>query len=190
MGREGYSVVFGLRDGSNVKGGLPSGTRSTSVASAVDEAEVVLLAVPFGAVPEAVRAAGDLSGRVVIDATNPVARSPEGHLMVDESHGHRSGGERLQALAPGARVVKAFNTVGFDIMADPHIAGGRAVMQVAGDDAEARQVALSLAADLGFEPLDVGPLLRARELEHMAILWISLAFGGMGRNFAFGLLKR
>jgi hypothetical protein len=88
------------------------------------------------------------------------------------------------------RVVKVFNTTGANNMANPRYGDGGATMFYAGDDAGAKQIASTLAAALGFEPVDAGPLVRARELEHLAMLWISLAFGGMGREIAFRLVKR
>lgn len=186
----GYDVVFGVREDGDVKGGLPDGARALPVQQAARGAEVVVLAVPFAAVPDALASAAPLDGTIMIDATNPVGRDPSGRLVVDASHGHPSGGERVAALAPGARVVKTLNTVGYNIMAAPELNGARAVMPIAGDDAGANATARELVAALGFEPLDAGPLLRARELEHWAILWISLASGGMGREFAFALHRR
>ena len=133
--------------------------------------------------------AGDLSGKVLVDATNPVRRGAGG-MEVDEGPKGDSGAERVAAIANGARVVKAFNTTGFNNMANPVYGGEPTVMFVAGDDAAAKETVLRLAADLGFDPVDAGPLLRARELEHLALLWISLSIGGLGREFAFRLVWR
>ena len=96
----------------------------------------------------------------------------------------------MQAKAPRARVVKALNTTGFENMREPRYDGAPTAMFVAGDDAAARATARALAADLGFDAIDAGPLVRARQLEHLAVLWISLAMGGMGRDFAFRLVRR
>jgi hypothetical protein len=160
-----------------------------SVAHASREAHVVVLAVPYPAVPDVLAAAGPLGGKVVLDVTNPVGQTG-GQLVLGDTDGYGSGGERTAALAPDARVVKSLNTVGFEIMDDPRLGGRRAVMPLAGDDDAARAIVAELVEALGFEPLDVGPLLRARELEHQAILWIALAAGSRGRNWAFGLLER
>lgn len=186
----GHDVVFGTRTGGvPAEGGVPSGARAASIAHAGRGAEVVVLAVPYPAVPDVLAAVGPLAGKVVLDVTNPVGRSG-GQLVVGDTGGYGSGGERTAALAPGGRVVKSLNTVGWEIMADPLLGGRRAVMPLAGDDDGARATVAELVAALGFEPFDVGPLLRARELEHQAILWISLAAGGRGRDWAFGLLQR
>lgn len=186
----GHDVVFGLRSGSEVKGGMPEGARGAPVAEAAQAADVVVLAVPASAVHDALAEAGPLDGKVVVDATNAVARDARGNVVAGGAEAARSDAERLADAAPGARVVKAFNTVGYNIMADPVLDGRATVMPIAGDDAAAKHVVAELASALGFEPLDAGPLVRARELEHLAILWISLAFSGMGRDFAFGLLRR
>ena len=83
-----------------------------------------------------------------------------------------------------------FNTTGFGNMADPHYGALTTFMPYAGDDAAAKDVARQLAEELGFDAVDVGGLAKARELEHLAMLWIGLAMGGMGRDIAFALLRR
>ena len=93
--------------------------------------------------------------------------------------------------AAGARVVKIFNTTGFGNMANSNYTLGPVTMFYCGDDPGAKIVAAKLAADLGFDPVDAGPLTQARTLEPMAMLWIWLAvFGGMGTDFAFRLIRR
>jgi predicted dinucleotide-binding enzyme len=93
--------------------------------------------------------------------------------------------------ASGAKVVKAFNTVGANIMADPSFEGHKPVMFYCGDDDQAKQVVKQLISELVFEAVDAGPLKQARLLEPFAQLWISLAYAqGMGREFAFELLRR
>jgi 8-hydroxy-5-deazaflavin:NADPH oxidoreductase len=105
---------------------------------------------------------------------------------------HRdSAGETVARRAPGARVVKAFNTTGFNNMSDSGYPGGKLAMMVAGDDAEAKNVVLTLASDLGFDAIDAGPLSMSRYLEPMAMVWIKLAIAQkMGRDFGFAILRR
>jgi len=189
----GHEVRFGVRDPSRgaaaVKGGdaLPGGATVVTPVEAADGADVVVLATPWGAVPDAIRELGAaVEGAVLVDATNPLGPN----LALDVGPGGESGAERVQALAPRARVVKAFNTTGFNNMADPVYGGEPTVMFYAGDDAEAKSAARALVAALGFDPVDAGPLSRARELEHLAVLWISLAVGGLGRDIAFKLARR
>lgn len=196
----GHTVVFGVRQPERgadaVKGGgaLPAGASVTTQADSVRGADVLLLATPWAVVGTALRAAGAASGAldnmVVIDATNPIAAG----LRVDAGPNGESGAERVQALAPRARVVKAFNTTGWENMRDPSYPAGAATMFVASDDADAKTTVRTLASDLGFDPVDVGPLACARELEHVAVLWIKLAMGAgvppVGRDIAFQLMRR
>ena len=179
-----HEVTFGVRPGSSRD--LPPGARSAGVAEAVAGAEVVVLATPWPAVADALRSAGDLTGKVLLDATNPLGAG----MKLDVGPHGESGAERIAALAIGARVVKVFNTTGFGNMADPVYAGEPTVMFYAGDDAAAKKVAHQLAVDLGFDAIDAGGLERARQLEHLAALWIGLAYGGHGRDIAFRLVRR
>ena len=198
----GHEVVFAVRKpgegAAAVKGGdaaaggaLPPNASVATPPEAVRGARVVLLATPWGAVKDALAAAGADRGAlddvVLLDATNPLGAG----LSLDVGPNGESGAERVQALVPRARVVKVFNTTGFNNMADPSYGGAPTVMFYAGDDAAAKAIARDLAAALGFDAVDAGALRRARELEHLAALWISLAYaGGMGREIAFRLVRR
>jgi len=101
-----------------------------------------------------------------------------------------SGAEEIAGLAPGARVVKAFNTIGAELLAGPRFDMQSATMFICGGDAQAKSIVASLAQKLGFEVVDAGPLSSAGMLESLARLWVSLARGGLGRNIAFKLLRR
>lgn len=183
-----HSVTLGTRDphSAKVRALLDQlGTAlATSIPRAAAAAEVVVLATPWTAAQEAIAAAGDLSGKVLIDCTNPIG--PTGLAV-----GHTtSGAEQVANWAPGALVVKAFNTIGAEVMANTQYAAGRPALLLCGDDAGARQTTAQLAADLGFEPVDCGPLRLARGLEPMALVWLTLARVGLGREFAWALLRR
>lgn len=168
-----HDVLYGVREGSSAPG------KAASIAEAAGHAEVVVLAVPWAAAQEAVRACGDLSGKILVDCTN---------LGGDAS---ASGAEKIAGWAPGARVVKSFNQTGFEHLQNPMFEGHRALMLMAGDDAEAKAVVRRLGEDVGLEMEDAGGLSNARLLEALAELWIYLAFrGGLGRDFAFAALKR
>ena len=190
--KNGHTVVFGSRaPGSREMKQLIDGAGPTSSAASVPEAvrasEVVLLATPWSAAREALASAGDLSGKILIDATNPVLPRLAGLELGNST----SGAEQISTWAPGAKVVKAFNTIGFNIMENPRFNGRGALMLFCGDDPAAKQVVLALAAELGFEPMDAGALARARLLEPFALLWITMSLApGHGREFAFQLLKR
>ncbi len=92
--------------------------------------------------------------------------------------------------ALSARVVKIFNSIGYNIMENPDSGGTPATLVYCGDDAAAKSAARDLAAQLGFDPVDAGPLRQARLLEPFALLWVSLAFSGHGREIAFRLMGR
>jgi hypothetical protein len=161
--RAGHTVTYGIREPSTQPG-------AQSIEAVARAAEVLVLATPFEALDAVTKALEGASGKVLLDASNPLG--PGLSLVVGHTD---SGAEVLQRKVPGARVVKCFNTVGIEVMANPQVAGARAMMFFAGADAEARSVAGRLAADLGFEPVDLGGLERARLLEPAAVLWIHLA---------------
>lgn len=190
-GMLGHEVTYGARDpkeGRARAAALAAGAHLTSVAEAVAGAEMVVLAVPYDAVPDAIAEAGDLAGKVVIDATN--ALSSGYRPAVD---GYDSGAARVAALAPDARVVKAFNTLGAGMMGDlaDLDLGGKAVAPICGDDPGAKAAVTELAEQTGFEVVDVGPLEAAPLVEAAALLWITLAYKqGMGPDWAFGILRR
>jgi predicted dinucleotide-binding enzyme len=155
--------------------------------STAQDAEAVLLAVPWAAVPDALKTAGDLSGKVLLDCTNPV--TPElTHLTIGFT---TSSGEEVARLAPQARVVKVFNTNGAKNMADPDYGGHKVTMLYAGDDDGANRTAARLAEEIGFAPVYLGPLREARLLEPLAMAWIVLArHRGLGRDFALDIIRR
>jgi predicted dinucleotide-binding enzyme len=188
----GHRVAFASRDPQSEKSrklvaDAGEGAAATTVAEAVAASDVLLLATPWPAAEQALRSAGNLGGKVLIDATNPLLPTLEG-LSIGC---HTSAGEQVAEWASGAKVVKAFNTVGADIMADPDFPGKRVAMFYCGDDAAAKKTVASLIAELGFDPLDAGPLMQSRVLEPFALLWITLAMKyGYGRDIAFELLRR
>lgn len=190
--KKGHEVLFGVRDQADPKvqkvlADAGPAVCAGSVAEAGAFGEVLVLATPWEAAEEALRQAGDLAGKIVFDCTNPLKPGLAG-IEVPEAG---SAGQQVAAWAPGARVVKIFNTTGFNNMADPGYGGQSATMFYCGDDKNAKSVAHRLAEDLGFDPVDAGPLANAGLLEAAAMLWIWLAYpGGQGRDIAFKLLRR
>jgi predicted dinucleotide-binding enzyme len=145
---------------------------------------VVILALPWRVAESAVQALGDLSGKVVIDCMNPLGMV-DGALGLLVGH-TSSGAETVQGWLPGARVVKTLNQVGAEIMARNDHLPQRPVQFVAGDDAAAKEAAMILLRDLGFEALDAGDLRKARLLEPFGMVWINQAIlRGKGRDWAF-----
>ena len=187
----GHSVRFAVRDLGDAAANalvkqIKGEARLESVRDAATDADVVVLATPYAANVAALAAAGDLSGKILIDVTNPIGT--DFSLAVGFT---TSGAEEVAKLAPGARVYKAMNQVGFEVMADTAFAAGKPVMFVAGDEPKGKEVVLGLVNALGFEAIDAGDLHLARLLEPYAMLWIHLmARRKMGRRFAFGLLRR
>jgi predicted dinucleotide-binding enzyme len=190
--KSGHDVCFGvLRPQDDKIRQLVQSVGPRARAGTVPEAaafgEVVVLATPWQATEAAVRQAGDLSSKVLIDCTNPL--TPDFSRLALGFN--TSGAEQVAGWARGARVFKAFNTTGFNIMADPVIGGTRTVMFVCGDEEASKPTVLQLARDVGFDVIDAGKLVQARLLEPWALLWISLALGGnIGREFGFALLRR
>lgn len=179
--RHGHDVYFGVLDpeaadmketlaacGARARAGVP--------ANAAAFGEVIVVALPWSAV-ENTLAKLDLAGKIVIDCTNP----PPGV----------AGAEVLAKKFSGAKTAKCFNITGANNMANPRYGDGGAAMFTCSDDAGAKTAAMQLARDAGFESFDLGPLSNACLMESFARLWIWLASrGGLGREFAFRLVKR
>ena len=192
--KAGHEILFGVRDTKAEKvQALLRATgpkaRALSPAEAAAAADAIVLSTPWPATEAAIRSLGDIKGKIVLDATNPLIRGPEG-IALEIGHAI-SGGEKVQGWAAGASVFKTLNTTGFGNMADPEFGSAKAVMFVAGDDSAKKPTVLNLVSDLGFETIDAGPLRNARLLEAHAMLWIDLALvRGQGRDWAFGILRR
>src|SRR5262245_57727270 len=168
--RAGHEVRFGIRNPATPPPTDAADRRFMDIAAAVGNAEAVVLAVPWPAVPDAIAACGDLAGRVLIDVTNPLSVI-DGALRLALGF-DRSGGEEVARLAPQAAVFKALNQVGFAVMADSRGFAERPTMFVAGDDEQQKPLVMALVEDLGFRAMDAGPLDVARLLEPYAALWI------------------
>jgi predicted dinucleotide-binding enzyme len=187
----GHAVTFGAKDPRAAKAKtlvakIGHGASLASVPEAVADAETVVLATPASANADAIASAGDLSGKILIDATNPLKPDLSGLSVGPDT----SGAEMVAKLAPRARVYKAFNQTGYENMAQPVFATGRAVMFVAGDDPAGKSAVLKLVGELGFDAIDAGDLTAARLLEPLAMLWIHLMVRRkLGRKFAFSLLR-
>ncbi len=189
---KGHAIIYGSRDPAGDKmtallDKIGSNAQAVEIKDVANGCDAVLLATPFAATKEAIRVAGGLSGKIVLDATNPLAKDLSGLTVGFDD----SGAEQVSRWALGARVAKVLNMTGAGNMDDPNYSGQAASMFVCGDDDKAKSVASQLASDLGFDVVDAGPLISARLLEPMALLWIKLAVQlGNGPDVAFGLLRR
>lgn len=187
-----HAIALGVVDPTDPKHGplaKDAGATVGTVAEVARDADAIVLAVPWAAVPDAIAACGDLAGHILIDATNPLAFGADGLALTLGFS--TSGGEEVARLAPGASVFKTMNQVGFAVMDKAHGYPTRPVMFVAGDDATKKAIVLDLVGDLGFEPRDAGPLDRARLLEPYGMLWIeqTMRHGGP-LDAAFGYMRK
>jgi predicted dinucleotide-binding enzyme len=189
---KGHQTILGTRDpGSAEALALAAQTDATLAqpAEAARQADIVILALPWGAAEAAVRALGDMTGKIVIDCMNPLGMV-DGALGLTVGH-TTSGGEIVQDWMPGAHVVKTLNQVGAEIMADNAALPHRPVMFMAGNDADAKARVAELLTALGFAALDAGDLTKARILEPFAMVWINQALmRGKGRTWAFAAVSR
>jgi hypothetical protein len=186
----GEAVVFGVPDPAkyaHAVGGLAASATIGAVDHAIDASDLIILAVPYPAAVTLAQSRSDWKGKILVDATNPLAAGLAG-LSVGTT---TSGAETIAQAAKGARVVKAFNTTGAENMEDTHYTKGTPFMPVCGDDAEARARVVALATLIGFDAVDCGDLSAARYLEPFAMTWIHMAIKlGLGRRFAFARLQR
>jgi len=183
---QGHDVRFGVRDPSKESGGGLPHARMGTVADVAAFGDVIVLATPWAAVGDALRTAGPLVGKTLIDCTNPMLPDLSGLAIGTTT----SAGEEVAKLAPAAKVVKCFNTLGSANFAQPMFGNEKASMFFCGDDAGAKLIVAELGNQLGFDMIDAGPLAQSRWLEAMAALWITMAYkyGGSHRS-AFKLLR-
>jgi 8-hydroxy-5-deazaflavin:NADPH oxidoreductase len=187
-----HEVFWGVRDPEKDEyRRLAKSTRGKGhvekVDQAVRDADIVVLATPWDQTQSAIQEAHDLTGKVLVDCTN---------AMKDDFSGTKVGcdtscAEIIATWAPGAKVVKSFNEVGYNVMAHPAFRGNSAVDLICGDDENAKKITMKLAKEIGFNPVNAGPLRLSRQVEQMALLWVNLAYNAhLGRDFAFGILKK
>jgi len=183
--KKGHNIHLGVNDTGQFKGQAllnNPNTRVFGIREAVALSDVVLVATPPAAIFGIIGQMGDVSGKVIIDATNSISQSPEPyktvyHCMADKTK---------------ADVVKCFNSTGYENMLDPVYEGAGIDMFMAGDSARAKEVASRLAHDAGFGScMDFGRADKVELLEKFALCWINLAIiQGHGRNMAFRLVRR
>ncbi len=184
-----HDLILGARDPAGAAAlATETGAQVAAPAEAAKGADIVILALPWGAAEAAVRGLGNLAGQTVVDCTNPIGRTAGGMGL---TLGHTtSGGEVVQGWLPGAHVVKTLNQVGAEIMADTARLPHRPVMFMAGNDDAAKAKVGHMLTDLGFEALDAGDITKARLLEPFAMVWINQALmRGKGRNWAFAAVS-
>jgi predicted dinucleotide-binding enzyme len=164
----GHEVVYGVRN--------PAGPGQARVPDAVAGTEVVLIAVPGAAAKDMLATLGPaLVGKVVIDASNNVQGSGKLHALDD--------------LPAGAHPVRAFNTLGWENLADPVVAGVQADLLYAAEEGQAHEVAEQLIRDVGLNPVWLGDVETFDVVDGVTRLWFTLALErGLGRRLAFKVL--
>lgn len=178
----GHEVRIGTRQSEidGVRVGAPS--------EVAKEAELVVLAVRGDAAVDLVEALSEqLDGKVLVDATNPLDHS-SGTPRLFVGHDD-SLGERVQRAAPGAKVVKAYNSVGNAVMVDPQFSDGRPTMFIGGDDADAKDTVTQLLVDTGWDVADLGGIDASRYLEPLCMAWVAYGIRNGSWNHAFRLLR-
>jgi predicted dinucleotide-binding enzyme len=193
----GHQVTIGTREPAKLDGWLKqqAGKQgSAAVGSFADTAarcDLAVLATLWSGTEAALELAGpgNLIGKVVIDATNPLVFAPGKPPALALGHTD-SGGEQVQRWLPTSKVVKAYNTVGHAHMVDPQFAGGPPDLFIAGNDSEAKRTVTGINTAFGWSTIDLGDITAARLLEPMCIVWVLYGLRTQGWNHAFKLLKK
>jgi hypothetical protein len=186
----GHSVVIGSRSPESDRlvelvSEIGNGVTAAGLGESAVDADVIVLAVPWSAAEVSVEALGDVSGRLIIDATNPFVNG------LNLGIGHTdSGGERIAEWATGAQVVKALNIVDARLLGGTKLDDREITIPIAGDDADAKKVVSGLIAELGFDVVDAGKLESSRLLEPLTLLMIRLSMKkSLGNEIGFRVLR-
>ncbi len=190
----GHQVMLGTRDTAKLADWAGQAGANASVGSFADAAkfgDIVFVSVNAGAVEAAIGLAGseNLVGKTVVDLTNPMDFSQGVPPRFAASFGD-SLGERVARALPESHVVKAFNSIGAEIMVDPKFGDDTATMLIAGNDETAKSQVAGLAAEFGWQTEDLGGIDQAFYLEAFASIWVNYAIKHGSRGHAFKLLKR
>lgn len=170
----GYTVVYGSRTPNSDKAkavvaATGHGASVTTQVEAAKRGDIIFLPITWPAMETAAQSLGDLEGKIVVDPSIPWGQGEDGYPILTVSS---SGAELIQQWNPGARVVKAFGTMGSMLIDYPHLLGGPVTIPVASDDRAAKERVAQLVHEMGFDPVDFGPLRMARSIEAMAIIYM------------------
>lgn len=186
LAKLGYTIVFGSRTpGSDAVKALVKacGPRAAAAqpAAAVARAGIVVFGLPWDPVKDLIPSLGDLGGKLVIDPMNTKLKLVEGYPARPDSP--TSISEQLQAWLPGAKVVKAFNTILDKHLENPAQAGGPLSIPLAGADAKAKERVAQLVTEMGLDPVDTGPLIAARYIEDLLRFEVGYVIHSKGKMF-------
>lgn len=170
----GYRVIYGSRnpESNRVQALVKKTGKSASATTqmeAAQQADIVLTLVPWPAMETVAQNLGNLDGKIVVDVSMPFRQGDDGypeHLL------KTSSAEMIQGWNPGARVVKAFATMGSHIIDEPLVEGGPVTIPIASDHREAKEEVARIVARMGLDPVDFGPLRMAREIEIMQMIYM------------------
>jgi len=187
---KGHIIMFGSRDPQKAKK-LASTIGFSSTGGSYEEAakfsDIIILAIPWSGAKEAIKTAGDLNGKIIVDSTTTAAPHLGGPVIATTP----SAAEKVAKWAVGAKVIKAVHTIGVESLNKLQFGSVEASLFVCGDDFDAKAKTKQLGIDIGFDVIDAGQLKNARLIEPLAMLWIELAYNqGMGTDIAFKLLTR
>jgi 8-hydroxy-5-deazaflavin:NADPH oxidoreductase len=187
-GHDVFIASRDIEDARKVAGSVGGKVRAVPQQELADGVDVLIAATPFAQQADALRASGRLDGKTVVEISNPLKPDMSGLAV-----GHTtSAAEEVAKAAPGAKVVKAFNTVFAQVLGDRPASASAPKVQVfyAGDDDTAKRTVRSLIESMGFEPVDAGPLSNARYLEPVGMLNIYLGYvAKMGTDIAPAVRK-
>lgn len=174
----GHEVRIGSREGNKLGAFTKeSGVAEGTFGAVAEFAEVVVIAVKGDVAVELAKGLSRaLQGKVVIDTTNPIAGPPQNGMIPYFTASNESLLERLQKAVPGARFVKAFNSVGAAFMVKPKFPGGKPAMFICGDDAAAKATTTTLLTEFGWAVEDVGPAALGHAVEALCQLWCAPGF--------------
>ena len=189
---KGHHITYASRNPQNERvqvltREIGNGTKAVRADEAINGTDVVVLATPWHSAEAALDQIGNIDGKILIDATNPIADGLSG-LSIDSD---TSAGEMISQWCPGAHIVKAFNTATAKKILSPGNNGDRVSLPICGNHQDAKDIVANLAKDIGFDIYDAGPLKEARYIEPMAMTWVKLTYKeGYGPDMAFKMIKR
>jgi hypothetical protein len=195
--KHGHQAILGTRDPKKPEvqkwlAATPGGQAGT-FADAAKFGDLIVLATNGNVATNALELAGldNLAGKTIMDACNPIANTPPVQGVLSYFTGpNESLGEILQAKAPKAHIVKAFNSVGNNLMINPKFEQGSPTMFYCGDNAAAKEQVAGVIRQFGWEPYDCGGIIASRAIEPLCILWCLPGFARNEWNHAFKLLVR
>jgi 8-hydroxy-5-deazaflavin:NADPH oxidoreductase len=186
LSRAGHSIILGTREpgSEDVRTliGASTNISATTIADAAGKGEVIIVAVPLKAIPDTAKTFGDVAGKLILETSNAFGKPlPE----------YANGTLAIKQITGATDVVKCFNAIGAEDLANPQFGALKADAFVAGDSLKAKKVAQQLALDMGFEACyDLGGDEALPFLENLAVTWGALAFkSGLGRRIAFKILR-